>query len=167
MTLRLILIRHAKSSWDDPTLDDHDRRLNARGRAAADAIGGWLAGKGYQPDAVLSSTARRTVETWQGLAPHLNPDTEVEFSSGLYHASPQAMLTALGRQSRDTVLLLGHNPGTAGLAAGLVSKPVDHAAFDRYPTAATAVLDFDADNWKAIRPGTGDLVDFVVPRDLA
>ena len=71
MTLRLILTRHAKSSWDDPLMSDHDRPLNARGKAAAADLGGWLASRSYLPGQVLCSDALRTRETWEGIAPAL------------------------------------------------------------------------------------------------
>jgi phosphohistidine phosphatase len=68
MTRTLILIRHTKSDWDDSGLDDHDRPLNDRGRLSAPRIGAWLAEQGFEPDAVLCSTARRTRETWEGIS---------------------------------------------------------------------------------------------------
>lgn len=165
MTNRLILMRHAKSGWDDPAASDHERTLTERGRKASDAIGRWLNGKGYLPDVILCSNARRTVETWQLLAPHL-PDAEVEFSRALYLATPGEMLAALQARSEQTVLLLAHNPGTAALAAGLTANEINHPGFRSYPTAATCVLDFATDNWREIQPGSGVPVDFVVPREL-
>jgi len=166
MTLRLILIRHAKSSWDDPLLDDHDRTLDERGRTSADAIGKWLSDKHYLPDAMLCSTARRTVETWKILSSHLEEDATIEISSALYLASAHQMLNLLSKRGEATVLMLGHNPGTGSLAAGLVSRRPAHAQFDKYPTAATSIIDFNVSSWNAVIPGSGELVDFVVPRDL-
>ncbi len=166
MTLRLILIRHAKSSWDDPAQDDHDRPLNARGQKSAEAIGRWLADKGYIPKLILSSTARRTVETWQGIAPAIAFVPRVEFTSALYHAAPGDMLSVLQAADTSPVLMLGHNPGTAALAAGLVATRPGHGDFARHPTAATTVMDFDATNWRAVTPGGGHLLDFITPREL-
>lgn len=166
MSLRLILTRHAKSSWGDPSLDDHDRPLNARGRQAAGLIGGWLAARGYQPDVVLSSTALRAVETWTEITPHLDGDAGVEFSSALYHASPQTMLATLAPRYESVVMLIGHNPGIAALAAGLIIARPEHGQFGRYPTGATSVIDFDLDDWRAVGLNTGRISDFVVPRDL-
>ena len=166
MTLRLILIRHAKSSWDDPLLDDHDRTLNERGRKSAHAIGKWLADKHYLPVVVLCSSARRTVETWKILTSHIDNEAAVEISSGLYLASAHRMLTLLSKQHEATVLMLGHNPGTGSLAAGLISRRPAHTQFNKYPTAATSIIDFNVANWAAVTPGSGELVDFVVPRDL-
>ena len=93
---RLILTRHAKSAWDDPTLADHDRPLNARGRRSALALGDWLASRGYEPEEVLCSSARRTQETWAMVAAapvEVRPLLRIE--PGLYHASPDKMLTIL------------------------------------------------------------------------
>ena len=73
MTKRLILIRHAKSAWDDPLTPDHDRPLNARGEGAARDLGQWLASRGYVPQEILCSNALRTRATWDGIAPFL-PD---------------------------------------------------------------------------------------------
>ncbi|MBK1636805.1 SixA phosphatase family protein [Rhodovulum adriaticum] len=166
MTLRLILIRHAKSAWDDPLQDDHDRKLNARGRDAAPKIGAWLAGQGYFPAEVLSSTARRTLETWDCMAPALGEATVMRRDPGLYHASAERMLEALNGCAASPVLMLGHNPGIGEFAARLLRKPPQSARFDRYPTCATLVADFEAEDWSAVSFGTGTAVTFITPKDL-
>ena len=162
MTLRLILTRHAKSSWDDPLMSDHDRPLNARGKAAAADLGGWLASRGYLPGQVLCSDALRTRETWErAAAAPLEVRPLVRYEPGLYHASPEKMLTMLRTASAPTVMLLGHNPGIAELAAMLPARvPVD-PDFRRYPTAATLVVDFQIDRWADLQPGEGSVLDFV------
>ncbi|WP_172299158.1 histidine phosphatase family protein [Pseudoruegeria sp. HB172150] len=166
MTLRLILIRHAKSSWDEPGLDDHERPLSARGRRSAQAIGEWLAEREYLPDLVLSSDSVRTRETWALMAPGLrSPITRWE--PALYLAGPGAMLKML-RTAGDTgnVAILGHNPGIAHFASAIVAVPPSHGRFSDYPTGATLIADFDAAAWPEITPGSATVVDFVVPRDL-
>ncbi len=115
MTLRLILMRHAKSSWKQSDLSDHDRRLNQRGRDSADAMGDWLRKKGFAPDTVLSSSAERTLETYA----HLRFDVPPEFTRRLYLAPAPAMLDALRSATGKTILLLGHNPGIGELAERL------------------------------------------------
>ncbi len=165
MTKRLILMRHAKSGWEDPSLDDHDRMLTERGHRASDAIGGWLAQHGYVPDVLLSSSSQRTRQTWQGLAPHLGA-VAVEFLPQLYLASPGEMLAVLQKRSENCVMILAHNPGTAALAVGLAQRAASHPKFRQYPSAATTVLDFEIDNWSDIQPSSGVLSDFVVPREL-
>lgn len=167
MTLRLILTRHAKSSWDDPLADDHSRVLNARGVRAAGAIGRWLAVKKYLPDLVLCSTAERTRETWNLIADASAHQADAKFDKGIYLASPDAMLNTLRDVSRaKTVMIVAHNPGIGLTAAGLASKPPLHPQSDRYPSGATMVLDFDVANWKNVTWGSGVVVDFVVPKEL-
>ena len=166
MTLRLILTRHAKSSWDDPAVEDHDRALNARGNAAAKAIGLWLAKNQYCPEAVFSSTARRTSETWGHIAKHCTQTDEVQFTSALYLASPDRMLTILQGSRRKSVMLLGHNPGTGMLASALVKTAPTHPKFDQYPSAATTVIEFEAESWADVSLHSGRVEAFIVPRDL-
>ena len=159
---RLILTRHAKSSWDDPTQQDHDRPLNDRGRRSARELGDWLASRGYEPEEVLCSTAQRTRETWDGaFAATLEVLPEVRYEAGLYQASPDQMLAILRTAKAPTVMMIGHNPGIAEFAARLPARvPVD-PDFRRYPTAATLVVDFQADKWADVRPGEGSVMDFV------
>ena len=166
MTLRLILIRHAKSAWDDPLQDDHDRVLNKRGQRAAPAIAQWLVERGYVPAEVVSSTARRTLETWERMAPAFPEHTVMRREPGLYHASADRMLSALHDCAASPVMMLGHNPGIAEFAARLLAKPPAHPRFATYPTCAALVADFEAADWAEVRFGTGRVVDFVVPRDL-
>ena len=162
MSLRLILMRHAKSSWGDPTLDDHQRVLNGRGRRSAEAVGGWLKRESIIPDQMLVSSAARTKETSE----HLNMEAKTAILDALYLASPGVMLDILKQASGHCVLMLGHNPGTAWLARDLVAKPPQHHRFNDYPTCATLVVDFDIEEWRDLKPGTGTVVDFVTPREL-
>lgn len=166
MNRRLILIRHAKSSWDDPALDDHSRPLNARGVRAAAAIGRWLASRGHVPDEVLCSTATRTRETWAGIAAAMGLTLAPRLVGRLYHANPETMLAVLREATGQTVAMLGHNPGLAAFAALLPRQPPAHPDFARYPTGATLVLDFPVDDWAQLRLGTGVVRDFVTPRSL-
>lgn len=166
MTLRLILTRHTKSAWDDPTLQDRDRPLNARGRKAAADLGGWLASRGYLPDEVLCSDALRTRETWAGVAPHLPGAPEAVLKSALYLAGPDVMLAVLRHAAGRVVMLLGHNPGIAEFAARIVARPPQHDGFAHYPTGATLVASFEAERWADIGFGQGAVRDFVVPREI-
>jgi len=166
MTLRLILTRHAKSSWGNPSLDDHDRPLNQRGYAAARAIGGWLKERHYCPESVTSSTARRTAETWAEIAPACVDTDNVQFTSALYMASPKRMMTILQGCRTQSTMLLSHNPGIAILANSLIQQPPAHPKFSQYPSAATTVISFDAESWADITLGSGHVEAFVVPKDL-
>ena len=164
--MRLILIRHAKSSWDDPFADDHARVLNKRGRKSADAVGQWLREKGYLPDQLLSSDSARTKETTERLMAGWPTPPEPRFLPALYHADPGTLLETLQGATGDSVALIAHNPGIGSFASLMVATPPDHARYTDYPTCATAVIDFDADAWTEVRPGTGRVTDFIVPREL-
>ena len=158
----LILMRHAKSSWGNPNLPDRDRPLNKRGMRAAPLIGRWLVEHDLVPDHGFVSNARRTAETWQGLA----LDTPVTFSKALYHAGPHLMIEVIERSEDECVLLLGHNPGSAELASMLASDPPSHPRFDQFPTASVLVVDFDIANWRDLPGRTGAARHFVTPHDL-
>ena len=166
MTLRLILTRHAKSDWGDPRMDDHDRPLNDRGRASADAIGDWLAAQGISPDTALVSSAARTRETWARVASRLPEAHEATIRKDLYLADPSAMLAVLRKATGATVMMVTHNPGTASLARALAIEPPADGRFWQYPTAATTVFAFDLGTWADVAHTTGRITDFVVPRDL-
>ncbi|MEO8242795.1 MAG: histidine phosphatase family protein [bacterium] len=163
---RLILTRHAKSSWDDPTTPDHDRPLNERGKAAAAELGVWLASRGYVPDEVLCSDALRTRKTWSGLAPALPGTPTLNLKPALYHAGPDVMLAVLRHATEDCVMIIGHNPGIAEFAGRLVARPPIHADFSRYPTGATLVCDFMTGSWAEAAFGQAATVDFIVPREV-
>lgn len=159
---RLILMRHAKSSWGEPELSDHARPLNGRGKRSAEALGEWLKQRKFVPYQTLSSSSTRTRETFA----KLELKGEVQWLDGLYHADPDDILRALRQATGQTVLLLGHNPGIAEFAQDIVEKAPDHPRFDDYPTGATLVAEFDIDDWSLLETGTGHALDFVVPRDL-
>ena len=159
---RLILTRHAKSAWDDPTLDDHDRPLNDRGRRSALALGDWLASRGYEPEEVLCSTAARTQETWNVIAAAaIEVRPQVRFEQSLYQAGPDKMLAVLRTATQPTVMMLGHNPGISEFAARLPARVPMDPEFRRYATAATLVVDFQVDCWEQVQPGQGSVMDFV------
>ncbi len=166
MTLRLTLVRHAKSSWDDPLIDDHDRRLNPRGIAAASAIGAWIKERRYCAETVYSSTARRTVETWAGISTFCNAEADIQFSSALYLASPDRMLTMIQGARTASVMMIAHNPGTATLAEGLCKTAPNHHKFFTYPSGAVTVIEFDVESWADITLHSGTAVNFVVPKEL-
>ena len=166
MTLTLILLRHAKSGWDDPAAEDHARTLTARGQTAARRIGTWLRDQGHVPDRILTSDATRTRQTVAGVLGSLDAGPPVTQLSALYHADPSAILRQIGKvEGAGTLLVCGHNPGIGALAQRLVTTPPDHPRFADYPTAATTVIACDAQAWSAIRPGR--CIAFVTPADLA
>lgn len=166
MTKRLILIRHAKSAWDDPLLPDRDRPLAPRGQAAAADLGAWLASRGYIPDEVLCSDAARTRQTWAGIAPALPAAPQPVLKPALYLAGPDVMLAVLRHATGDTVAMLGHNPGIGEFARRLLAQPPATPAFRKYPTGATLVAHFEIGRWDDAALGRADMLDFVVPKEL-
>lgn len=166
MTRRLLVIRHAKSSWDDPAIDDHARVLNERGRDSATALGRWLAEQGLVPDQVLSSDSARTHETVMRMAAEWPALPEITWLPALYHAAPAVLWQVLGTATGQTVALVGHNPGIGDFASEVLRDRPEHDAFWRYPTGATLVAEFDCADWSEARPGMAEARAFVVPRDL-
>jgi phosphohistidine phosphatase len=170
---QLLLLRHAKSSWDDPKLADHDRPLSGRGRRAAIAMRHAMRDLGLAPDVVLVSTARRTMQTLHALEPWDDtPLTEV--MDALYLAEPAKLLAILHgvAETARSVLLVGHNPGLHELAILLVgphamtqSNEVTRRLAARYPTGALAEFSI-AGPWSTLGEGGGRLMRFLMPRDL-
>lgn len=168
----LYLLRHAKSSWDDPTLSDHDRPLAPRGRNAAPRMAVWLRTQARRPDLVICSTAARARETWELVARELQPAPEVDVRRSVYDAGPEQLIAvARGAPARvGTLMLVGHNPAMEE-AAALLARDGDARALatmqSKYPTAAVAELTFDVASWQEIGRDTGHLARFVRPKDLA
>lgn len=164
MTCQLIIMRHAKSDWDDPTQSDHERPLNARGRRNATALGQWLAAQGYRPDLALVSDAERTGETWLRVSAAWADRPEVRFEPAFYNAATDTLLRTIRKANVPRLLVLAHNPGIGMLAEQLAAEPPRHDRFFDYPTGATLVLNFPTQNWADI--GRGQVADFVIPADL-
>jgi phosphohistidine phosphatase len=164
-----MLLRHAKSDW--PDVADHARPLAKRGRHDAPAVGRWLREHGYLPDVVVCSTARRTRQTWELIAPALGGSPSVTFEPRAYDASALTLLylaRELPSQYR-AALLIGHNPAVSELANSLVRPPAeDEGPLPprlSFPTAAVAVLEFTGD-WAALAPAQARLEAFTAPADL-
>lgn len=167
----LTLLRHAKSAWDDDSLEDFDRPLAPRGRKAAARIGRHLRDAGTVPDLALVSAAARARETWERVASALGAAPETRILRSLYLAGPSRMIAIVNRQpaSAAHLLLCGHNPGMEHLAeqlAGRAPESLRAAMAAKFPTGALATLSFEGDDWAAVAPGRGRLEAFVVPRDL-
>ena len=168
--LRLILLRHAKS--DRPAgVADLERPLNARGRKTAPRMGAYLAQEGLVPQRVLVSTAKRTEETWS-LAKDELGDIPEERVDAIYEAPASALLQAVrdAPKSATAILLIGHNPGIQDFAVRLArggSREAGARLRTRFPTAALAVIDFEAEAWSEIGWGSGRLERFITPKDLA
>lgn len=164
-TRRLLLMRHAKADW--PDMADQSRPLAKRGRNDAPVIGRWLREHGYLPDVVICSSARRTRQTWELVAPELGGSPAVTFDDRAYDAGEMTLLY-LARElpaSCQACLLIGHNPAISDLAASLTEPSAADAnplAGARFPTAAVAVLEFAGD-WADLAPGGARLLDFAAP----
>lgn len=166
---RLFLLRHAKSSWDDPELEDHERPLASRGRQGAKRIAGYMSDKRFEPAIVLCSTAVRARQTLELVAPALPEQTEIEIEPSLYHAGGRELMTRLRRVRPDapSVLLIGHNPAMQHLALIVASESEQMDPIrKKFSTAALAALDVRIEDWRRLRPGGGILVDFVTPKRL-
>lgn len=166
----LLLLRHAKSDWGQPGLDDFDRCLSSRGRRAAPRMGRYLQAQGLQPDLILCSSARRAKETLGLVLTALASEPQISYLKTLYLAPPSRLLTILRRQSPNTgrLLLIGHNPGLQHLAlelAGPRRGAAVRSLAEKFPTAALAR--FEVGDWAQLGAAPARLVDFVRPRDLA
>lgn len=170
---QLLLLRHAKSSWDDVSLPDRERPLNPRGRQAAAAIRQAIHRLGLMPDLILVSPARRTMETLAALEPW--DDTPlIEPLDSLYLADPTQLLAALHTvpETVRSVMLIGHNPGLHDLAMALTGAEAltrgtaeERALAGGFPTGALAEFTI-AGAWWDLRAGGGRLVRFLTPRAL-
>lgn len=162
-TKRLLLLRHAKSSWDDPSLTDHDRPLAPRGRKAARRIGEHLRREQIPIALVLCSSARRARETLDLVA----PPGESRFESQLYGATAAELIARLRRvpDDIDAVMLIGHEPSIRDLAVSL-SGPGSELADRKFPTAGLAMLTFTG-RWDALAPEHAKLTAFVTPKELS
>jgi phosphohistidine phosphatase len=164
-----MLLRHAKSDW--PDVADHARPLAKRGRRDAPAVGRWLREHGYLPDVVVCSTARRTRQTWELIAPALGGSPSVTFEPRAYDASALTLLYLAQELPSHyrAALLIGHNPAVSELANSLVRRPAEDDAPPpprlSFPTAAVAVLEFTGD-WPALAPAQARLEAFTAPADL-
>ena len=164
---RLYILRHGKSSWEDPALADHERPLAKRGQRASEAIAKHLRREGAIPELVLCSSAIRTLETLERIEPELE-GAKVRIETRVYEASAGELL-ALLRELPDDVgsaMLIGHNPGLEDLIAGLASPgPELDRVREKFPTAALATLEFEG-RWSELGEGSAKLVAFVKPREL-
>ena len=171
--LRLLILRHAKSNWDNAKLDDFDRPLSKRGCKDAPRIGRYIAEHASPLDHVLCSSAVRTCDTWALIATALSKPPEPQMLRALYLAGPDALLDIVraAPAACSTVLIIGHNPGLHELALSLCSSKSAtqprKALAKKFPTAALAVLQFRAKSWRALKPGTGLLTAFMTPKLLA
>jgi phosphohistidine phosphatase len=169
--VRLYLLRHAKSSWANPGLEDHERPLAPRGERAASLMGVYLAQGRVQPSLLLCSSARRTLETLERVVAQLSPRPGVCIERELYLADPAALLARVQQveERHAALMLIGHNPGMAELArllAGRGDEVARRRMRAKFPTAALAELRFQLSDWREVAAGGGELRAFCTPKDL-
>ena len=158
----LLILRHAKSSWQNNDLSDHDRPLNPRGQRDAPNVGTWLRNEDLIPEAVLSSSAKRARQTAQAVAQECGCAGELQLSRELYAGGPEAYLEAIRNLSSsvDCALVVGHNPDLEELVEILTGESV------RLPTAALAHLQLDIQGWQDLNEEEqGELINLWTPRE--
>ena len=158
---KLFLLRHAKSSWEDPNLSDFERPLNARGIKNALDLCTFFQRQNISPDKVLVSTSHRTLETLELVGSHFSADI-IEKSNAIYHASLEQLITLI-KPIKDcsTLLLIGHNPSMHQFTEMLTDT-----SLRRFPTYALAEIEISSD-WSGINKASHNLLNFLTPKDYA
>jgi len=159
----LLLLRHAKSNWNDAGLQDFDRPLNGRGRKDAETIGRFIRKQRVVPDLLLSSPALRARETIETIMKTAKLQSELRFDQRIYEAGPLRLLEVVSQieDDRSMVLLVGHNPGMEELLQ-LLTGGTEHMA-----TGTLAKIDFKAASWSKVLEEKGSLDWIVKPKELA
>ena len=159
----LALIRHAKSSWDHPGVDDHDRTLNDRGLRDAPRMAARLAAQHPElgGSALLSSTALRAATTADAFAAAL--DTTVRLDERLYGATPRRIIELASARSEASVIVVAHDPGLSDLARHW-SRFHEDGGIPHMPTCAVAVFDFDTDDWRVLETSVPERWTYDIPR---
>jgi phosphohistidine phosphatase len=160
--LQLTLIRHAKSSWDNPALSDFDRPLNKRGMKNAPLMGKIVSKRGLAFDQIVASPALRAISTARLIAGKLGfPEQDIQQREELYDASLDELLDCVHSldSQHENIALVAHNPGLTDLCNHLSGESIDNL-----PTCAVAVIEFDLDDWRAVYQDTGTLVLYEYPR---
>ena len=161
----LILVRHAKSSWKDPALSDHERPLNKRGKRDAPEMGERLAASGYDPDLIVSSSADRALDTARTIAGKLGyPRERIAVEERLFHAGVAELLHVIRGVDDpvDILMLFGHNPGLTDLANHIGPREILNM-----PTCAVLHLRFQADTWSTVGDVPGEEVRYDYPKRAA
>ena len=160
---RLLLLRHAKSSWDDQNLADFDRPLNDRGKAAAPFMGELIAARDLIPDEIVSSPAKRAVQTATLFKDSGGFEAPIRLDERIYEAGPQTLKQVVSefREELDVVMMVGHNPGFEGFVSLLTGKQ------ESMPTAAVAIIDLNIDKWSDVKNGEGGLIEVIRPKEQA
>jgi len=159
---KLLLLRHAKSSWDDPAFSDFERPLNARGLITAAFMGELIARRKLEVDAIISSPASRAAQTAMLVKENGGLNASLIFDERIYEASPQTLLVVVSGlgDDLDSAMLVGHNPGIESFI-GLLTATVEPM-----PTAALALIKINIQSWGDIKFGTGTLIEVIRPKEM-
>ena len=157
----LLILRHAKSSWDNPDLGDFDRPLNSRGLKAAPVMGGVLQKNNLQPQKILSSPAKRAKQTAILVKETAPLEANIVYVEGIYEASPRSLLNIVSEigDEIDSILLIGHNPGLESFVKMLTGE------FYEIPTATLVKIDLNIESWQAVNVNCGKVSLYVRPKD--
>lgn len=163
---KLFIIRHAKSSWDDPELDDFDRPLNKRGKKDAPRMGKRLKERRVTPDLMLSSPAERALATCEAIATVLQFDqTKIKTDKRLYHAHEDQILDVIRnlkdspRDNEEVAVIFGHNPGLTEFANSLLNETIDNI-----PTCGIVAATLPVERWQDVTYGCGKMLFFDFPK---
>ena len=165
MSKILYLVRHAKSSWSDPSLSDRERPLNKRGRRSAPDMGRRLAAQGFEVDLIISSPAQRAFSTAKKIATEMGHDkSEIVTDDRLYFSGIGRMLELL--ESLDNgfqkVMIVGHNPAMTTLMNTLCERSVNNM-----PTCAVGIIEYDIASWSELSSADGQLLSYDFPKNPA
>lgn len=159
----LYIVRHAKSSWDDPNMDDFDRPLNDRGQKDAPRMGNRLNERGIAPDLVISSPAARALGTARLICKALDyPEGNVHQERSVYHAGTESLLRTIRKvdDKNEILMIVGHNPGLTEFANDLLKEHIDNI-----PTTGVVGCKLKIDSWKDAQVGCGKLLFFDFPKN--
>jgi len=161
---KLIIVRHAKSSWDFPELSDYDRPLNRRGKKNAPEMGKRLASRGILPDMIISSPAKRAAATAKRIAMEIGYSIkDIKKEPLFYHGSMNDIINVVKSSSNkiSTLMIFGHNPDLTTVTNSLTGSDIYNI-----PTCGIAEIDFDISAWNEIEKNIGTLVNFDYPKKV-
>ncbi len=160
----LLVLRHAKSSWDDAWMGDHERPLNKRGKTDAPRMGRLIKAEGLSPDLIISSSANRALMTAERVASFTGYEEIVKTNRNFYLAPPEVYIHFLSNvdNSNERVMVVGHNSGVEDLVVKLTGEWI------RMPTAALAQIHLPINDWSELNEETeGRLINHWIPKQLA
>lgn len=160
----LLIMRHAKSSWSNPSLSDHERPLKERGRRDAPMMGRLIRSQELTPGVIISSSAERALMTADAVADACSYEGELKITRELYHGDTEDYVQVIQRlgSNHDIIMVVGHNPGMEELLEQLVGQ------WHRLPTAALAEVQLDIEDWTDLTEDEeGELVNLWLPREVS